>query len=44
MPKKYSFLASHADATPKAGTVTAPGLFKSKKKSSKPSKKVKKGY
>jgi hypothetical protein len=37
MPQKYRILASHADAKPKAGTVTAKGLFGKKK--SKASKK-----
>lgn len=27
MPVKYSILSSHADAKPKAGIVTAPGLY-----------------
>ena len=43
MPQKYRVLSSHADAKPKAGTATAPGLFKSK--GSKKAKKSKKaGY
>jgi len=35
MPYNYSQLDSHASATPKSGTVTAPGLYG---KSSKPVK------
>jgi hypothetical protein len=31
MPVKYSILSSHADAKPKAGTVTAAGLYGKKK-------------
>jgi hypothetical protein len=34
MPVKYKILSSHADATPKAGTVTAAGLYSKKKHSS----------
>lgn len=31
MPVKYNILSSHADAKPKAGTVTAAGLYSKKK-------------
>ncbi len=43
MPVKYSFLSSHADAKPKAGTKTSNYPPKGKGSKSK-SKSVKKGY
>ena len=42
MPVKYRILSSHADAKPKAGTVTAGGYLGKGKKSK--SKSVEKGY
>ena len=42
MPVKYSFLSSHADAKPKAGTKTS--NYPPKGKVSKYKKSVKKGY
>jgi hypothetical protein len=42
MPVKYSFLSSHADAKPKAGTKTS--NYPPKGKGGKSKKSVKKGY